>query len=141
MSGVSRKEEQQSVLKNKRHPDMVLADFRTRPLRNLLSSLVLIVLFLYLQQSIYAQTSVRSVRLNTVDGLRYVPIPPGTFLMAAEGDNECAADEKPAHFGHAYERILDRPDGSAGWLPTSASPSRLDARCRRGNLPTAAGRT
>jgi hypothetical protein len=36
-------------------------------------------------------------RVNSRDGLRYVWIPPGTFMMGCSpGDNECATDEKPA---------------------------------------------
>jgi formylglycine-generating enzyme required for sulfatase activity len=38
------------------------------------------------------------VRENPKDGLKYVWIPPGTFLMGCSpGDSECYADEKPAH--------------------------------------------
>src|SRR3989442_1565598 len=37
-------------------------------------------------------------RVNPKDGQRYVWIPPGTFQMGCSpGDNECSADEKPAH--------------------------------------------
>ncbi len=37
-------------------------------------------------------------RENPRDGLKYVWIPPGTFMMGCSpGDNECEADEKPAH--------------------------------------------
>src|SRR5271157_1059835 len=39
-----------------------------------------------------------TVRDNPNDGLKYVWIPPGTFMMGCSpGDNECGADEKPAH--------------------------------------------
>jgi formylglycine-generating enzyme required for sulfatase activity len=42
--------------------------------------------------------SVRSVRENPKDGLKYVWIPPGTFMMGCSpGDNECFFWEKPAH--------------------------------------------
>jgi len=35
---------------------------------------------------------------NPKDGLRYVWVPPGTFIMGCSpGDTECADDEKPAH--------------------------------------------
>ena len=38
------------------------------------------------------------VRENPKDGLKYVWIPPGTFMMGCSpGDNECRADEKPSH--------------------------------------------
>jgi serine/threonine-protein kinase len=38
------------------------------------------------------------VRVNHNDGLKYVWIPPGTFMMGCSpGDRECGADEKPAH--------------------------------------------
>ena len=38
------------------------------------------------------------VRENPKDGLRYAWIPPGKFTMGcSQGDNECQADEKPAH--------------------------------------------
>jgi len=37
-------------------------------------------------------------RENPKDGLKYVWIPPGTFMMGCSpGDNECGAEEKPAH--------------------------------------------
>jgi formylglycine-generating enzyme required for sulfatase activity len=37
-------------------------------------------------------------KVNPKDGLTYVWIPPGTFLMGCSpGDSECDADEKPAH--------------------------------------------
>jgi formylglycine-generating enzyme required for sulfatase activity len=38
------------------------------------------------------------VRENPKDGLKYVWIPPGTFMMGCSpGDNECGSDEKPPH--------------------------------------------
>jgi formylglycine-generating enzyme required for sulfatase activity len=39
-----------------------------------------------------------TVKENPKDGLRYVWIPPGTFMMGCSpGDNECEASEKPSH--------------------------------------------
>jgi serine/threonine-protein kinase len=39
-----------------------------------------------------------TVRKNPKDGLKYVWIPSGTFMMGCSpGDNECQGDEKPAH--------------------------------------------
>jgi formylglycine-generating enzyme required for sulfatase activity len=39
-----------------------------------------------------------AVRENPTDGLEYVWIPPGTFMMGCSpGDNECYDDEKPSH--------------------------------------------
>ncbi len=39
-----------------------------------------------------------AVRENPKDGLKYVWIPPGTFMMGCSpGDSECQDDEKPAH--------------------------------------------
>jgi formylglycine-generating enzyme required for sulfatase activity len=39
-----------------------------------------------------------TVRENPKDGLKYVWIPPGTFVMGCSpGDSECKADEKPPH--------------------------------------------
>jgi len=39
-----------------------------------------------------------SKKVNPKDGLTYVWIPPGTFLMGCSpGDSECLEDEKPAH--------------------------------------------
>jgi formylglycine-generating enzyme required for sulfatase activity len=39
-----------------------------------------------------------TVRENPKDGLKYVWIPPGTFMMGCSpGDNLCTDDEKPAH--------------------------------------------
>ncbi len=39
-----------------------------------------------------------AARVNPDDGLKYVWIPPGTFMMGCSpGDNECGADEKPPH--------------------------------------------
>ena len=38
------------------------------------------------------------VSVNPKDGLKYVWIPPGTFVMGcSKGDNECQDDEKPPH--------------------------------------------
>ena len=38
------------------------------------------------------------VRVNPNDGLKYVWIPPGTFMMGCSaGDTECRSDEKPPH--------------------------------------------
>ena len=34
---------------------------------------------------------------NPADGLKYVWIPPGTFMMGCSDDSECKDDEKPAH--------------------------------------------
>src|ERR1035438_411587 len=40
----------------------------------------------------------RRIRVNPVDGLTYVFIPQGAFIMGCSpGDNECFPDEKPAH--------------------------------------------
>jgi formylglycine-generating enzyme required for sulfatase activity len=45
-----------------------------------------------------APPSPGQVRVNAKDGLKYAWIPPGTFMMGCSpGDNDCAADEKPAH--------------------------------------------
>jgi formylglycine-generating enzyme required for sulfatase activity len=39
-----------------------------------------------------------SVRVNRKDGLKYVWVPPGTFMMGCSpGDGECFDDEKPSH--------------------------------------------
>jgi formylglycine-generating enzyme required for sulfatase activity len=39
-----------------------------------------------------------AVRENSKDGLKYVWIPPGTFMMGCSpGDNDCSPDERPAH--------------------------------------------
>jgi formylglycine-generating enzyme required for sulfatase activity len=38
------------------------------------------------------------VQTNPKDGLKYVLIPPGTFMMGcSKGDSECSGDEEPAH--------------------------------------------
>jgi formylglycine-generating enzyme required for sulfatase activity len=49
--------------------------------------------------SLTAQSPPRvSTRVNPIDGLTYVWIPPGTFTMGCSpGDRECSDDEKPAH--------------------------------------------
>jgi len=40
----------------------------------------------------------REVRMNPKDGLDYVWVPPGTFLMGCSaGDSECSETEKPSH--------------------------------------------
>jgi formylglycine-generating enzyme required for sulfatase activity len=45
-----------------------------------------------------APPSPGQVRVNPKDGLKYVWIPPGTFMMGCSpGDDECRPDEKPAH--------------------------------------------
>jgi formylglycine-generating enzyme required for sulfatase activity len=37
-------------------------------------------------------------KVNPQDGLTYVWIPPGTFMMGCSpGDDECQPEEKPAH--------------------------------------------
>ena len=42
--------------------------------------------------------AVGTVKENPKDGLKYGWIPPGTFMMGCSpGDNECGAEEKPAH--------------------------------------------
>jgi formylglycine-generating enzyme required for sulfatase activity len=46
----------------------------------------------------HANLPVRQVRENPKDGLKYVWIQPGTFLMGCSpGDIECNDDEKPSH--------------------------------------------
>ena len=43
-------------------------------------------------------TAVGKVKMNAKDGLKYVWIPPGTFMMGCSaGDTECKDDEKPPH--------------------------------------------
>jgi formylglycine-generating enzyme required for sulfatase activity len=45
-----------------------------------------------------AQANGKNVRVNPKDGLKYVWIPPGTFMMGCSpGDNVCSDKEKPAH--------------------------------------------
>ena len=45
-----------------------------------------------------AGTAQSEVKVNPKDGLKYVWIPPGTFMMGCSpGDTECADDEKPPH--------------------------------------------
>jgi len=40
----------------------------------------------------------RTIKVNPQDGLKYVLIPPGTFMMGCSpGDNDCETDEKPPH--------------------------------------------
>jgi len=42
--------------------------------------------------------SAGTIRVNPKDGLSYVWIPSGSFIMGCSaGDNECFDDEKPAH--------------------------------------------
>jgi formylglycine-generating enzyme required for sulfatase activity len=42
--------------------------------------------------------TVGTVSVNSKDGLKYVWIPPGSFMMGCSpGDNECQGDEKPSH--------------------------------------------
>src|SRR6202161_3012897 len=39
-----------------------------------------------------------ALKENPKDGLKYVWIPPGTFMMGCSpGDSECSRDEKPSH--------------------------------------------
>jgi formylglycine-generating enzyme required for sulfatase activity len=76
-----------------------------------------------------------TVKWNPKDGLKYVWVPPGTFMMGCSpGDSECGANEKPAHrvsiskgfwLGQmevtvaAYRRhagtMPPAPDFNAGW--------------------------
>jgi len=56
----------------------------------------------YLSNVIYAAANqaptTAIVRENPTDGLNYVWIPPGTFMMGCSpGDRECNEDEKPSH--------------------------------------------
>jgi formylglycine-generating enzyme required for sulfatase activity len=45
-----------------------------------------------------AHTPVGTLKLNPKDGLKYVWIPPGTFMMGCSpGDTDCGDDEKPSH--------------------------------------------
>jgi serine/threonine-protein kinase len=83
--------------------------------------------------------AVGTVKVNQKDGLKYVWVPPGTFMMGCSlGDNQCAKEELPAHpvtiskgfwIGQteatvaAYRRFAGStgaqmppaPDFSAGW--------------------------
>ena len=44
------------------------------------------------------ETQPRDIRVNAKDGLEYVWIPPGTFMMGCvPGDTDCFPDEKPRH--------------------------------------------
>lgn len=53
------------------------------------------------------------VRANSNDGLNYVWIPPGTFMMGCSpGDKECYDFETPGAPGEHLERLLAGPDGS-----------------------------
>src|ERR1035441_5334604 len=48
--------------------------------------------------SVKAGSSQGEAKVNPKDGLKYVWIPPGTFMMGCSpGDNECQWFEKPAH--------------------------------------------
>jgi len=64
-------------------------------------SLILILILAVMAQLAMSQESsptAGQVRVNPKDGLRYVWIPPGTFLMGCSpGDDDCSDDEKPAH--------------------------------------------
>jgi formylglycine-generating enzyme required for sulfatase activity len=67
------------------------------------------------------------IRTNSVDGLAYAWIPPGTFMMGCSlDDNQCAKDEKPPHqvtitrgfwigqtpvTQEAYQRVTGRAPG------------------------------
>ncbi len=45
-----------------------------------------------------APPAARAVKVNPKDGLRYISIPPGSFMMGCSpGDTECQDVEKPAH--------------------------------------------
>ena len=48
--------------------------------------------------AIVTRPAAGAVRVNPKDGLTYVWIPPGVFLMGCSpGDDECADDERPSH--------------------------------------------
>jgi len=50
------------------------------------------------ESSIVGETRPGTVRVNPIDGLNYVWVPPGRFQMGCSpGDSECEDDEKPAH--------------------------------------------
>jgi formylglycine-generating enzyme required for sulfatase activity len=51
-----------------------------------------------LREARKALTAPGTVKPNPKDGLKYVWIPPGTFMMGCSpGDTECGSDEKPLH--------------------------------------------
>jgi formylglycine-generating enzyme required for sulfatase activity len=61
----------------------------------LIVSLAVIVQLAFSQQG---RVPAGQVRENPKDGLKYVWIPPGTFMMGCSpGDSECSDDEKPSH--------------------------------------------
>lgn len=89
-------------------------------------------------------------RLNPVDGLTYIYILPGTFVMGCSlGDNECDGNERPSHnvtitkgfwigqtevTQEAYQRVMNNnPSGFTGpRLPVeNVSWAAADAYCRK----------
>jgi formylglycine-generating enzyme required for sulfatase activity len=64
-----------------------------------------------------------AIRENPKGGLKYVWIPPGTFMMGCSPDDrECEQDEKPAHRVSLSNGFLDGADPGDG--------ARLQALCR-----------
>jgi len=65
--------------------------------RGIISSLALLLVAATAAGPVHGQNQ-PSAKVNPKDGLKYVWIPPGTFMMGCSpGDNECADNEKPSH--------------------------------------------
>ena len=57
----------------------------------------------------------KEAKVNPKDGLKYVWIPRGTFMMGCSpGDAECNDEEKPGTPGEHHERLLAGADGCDG---------------------------
>ena len=62
------------------------------------ASLALVAAGLFVTRHVTEEKGPQSTRVNSVDGLTYVFIPPGGFMMGCSpGDNECLDNEKPPH--------------------------------------------
>ena len=74
-----------------------------------------------LVDSMRALQNAIKTKVNPKDGLTYVWIEPGTFMMGCSvGDGECRSNEKPAHQVTITEGILDRAIGRhSGSVATS----------------------
>ena len=64
----------------------------------LLHRCVFVTLLAVAAAGILAGQADNTIEVNAIDGLEYVWIPPGTFMMGCvPGDTACHADEKPRH--------------------------------------------
>ncbi len=78
-----------------------------------------------------------TVRENPKDGLKYVWIPPGTFMMGCSpGDSDCGDEEKPPHQVTITKGFwLGQTEVTVGGVQ-DALPGRQEGRCHLSRVYT-----